>query len=330
MTNQDIIDTTIGHQVDLEFYANGVVQESVGQLNAADQAILAMIAAWLLSLTQKPTPAQVDSALAPVLDANQVTYLAIEQGLNAELLGAVDAEAEFQNELLEAAELDPVSVGTTGLFLAMLAVPMMGQTFSQTMDSLALTRATGISKAVQAGINANEPVSTILNAVKDAMEVSRRNMETVVRTVVTHAVEFVAAAMYALIPSPKIFSIMWLSVLDSRTTELCKVRNGKRYTPDTHAPIGHSHSWGAGPGMLHYNCRSSSAPLFFSGVPKQQSYDDWLRKQSVQTQNEILGLKRAQEYRDDTTIVADTFVNNKGKTLTLEQLRARTILLKST
>jgi hypothetical protein len=55
-------------------------------------------------------------------------------------------------------------------------------------------------------------------------------------------------------------------------------------------------------------------------VPAKLSYDKWLRTQTREYQNEVLGPKRAQMFRDGKTL--DKFVSKNGETLTLKQLQA--------
>jgi hypothetical protein len=57
-------------------------------------------------------------------------------------------------------------------------------------------------------------------------------------------------------------------------------------------------------------------------VPKDVTYQDWLRKQSVSFQDEVLGPTRAQLFRDGG-MTLDRFVDNSGHEYTLDQLRQR-------
>lgn len=54
-------------------------------------------------------------------------------------------------------------------------------------------------------------------------------------------------------------------------------------------------------------------------VPAKLSYDEWLRRQSPEFQNEVLGPARAKMFREGMKL--DKFVNREGDTLTLDQLR---------
>jgi hypothetical protein len=65
-------------------------------------------------------------------------------------------------------------------------------------------------------------------------------------------------------------AIIWISTLDGRTTpNICGIRDGLEYTLG-HEAIEHGISWDAGPGRIHWNCRSSSAPRL-AGIDPGQS-----------------------------------------------------------
>jgi SPP1 gp7 family putative phage head morphogenesis protein len=326
MTNQEIIDAAVGHQIDVQFYANGVVRQEVGQLNDDDEKLLALLLAALLALpAEQATPARIDAILTPILQANGETYRGLEQSLNLALQGATEAESAYQEQTLSEVNPDaqqtPIDAGMT--FLQMLAVPMLGATIAETMKSLSASRAAAIRKTVQAGYVSGLSVEAIVRSVKtDVLPVSLRNLESVVRTAIAHAVDYASSAFYAL-NADLVGSVIWLSVLDGRTTPQCIARSGKRYTADdAHRPIGHSVPWGAGPGRLHWGCRSTFAPLVRGEVPKDTTYDQWLKRQDAQTQDEVLGPTRGRQYRKDNLSI-DAFTNNKGKWLTLDQLRNR-------
>lgn len=59
----------------------------------------------------------------------------------------------------------------------------------------------------------------------------------------------------------KVQELEWDATLDDSTTDFCWKRDGKRYTVG-HRPIGHTLSWGAGPGRAHWFCRSVAVPIF--------------------------------------------------------------------
>lgn len=56
-------------------------------------------------------------------------------------------------------------------------------------------------------------------------------------------------------------------------------------------------------------------------VPETQTYQTWLKKQSFEFQNDVLGKSRAEMFRNDMPL--DRFVDDSGKTYTLAELKAK-------
>jgi hypothetical protein len=139
-------------------------------------------------------------------------------------------------------------------------------------------------------------------------------------------------------------AVQWVSHLDTATTEICMLRDGKRYTNIEHKPIGHSLPWLSGPKRAHWGCRSDSAPVIKSfkelgidlpefdegktrasmdgQVDASLTYETWLQKQSPERQAEALGKKQAIEFRK-TGKLPNKFENDKSRALTIKQLKAR-------
>ena len=115
----------------------------------------------------------------------------------------------------------------------------------------------------------------------------------------------------------------WFSILDLRTTTGCALRAGLLYTLD-YQPMGHSIPIERPP-PRHWGCRSQLLPLM--RVPKPGdinlgSFDQWLDSLTVGEQDEVLGKGRADLYRRKVITKAD-LVNQRGRVLTLRELRAR-------
>ncbi len=91
----------------------------------------------------------------------------------------------------------------------------------------------------------------------------------------------------------------------------------------------------------HYNCRSSSTPILRSWeelgisaneisastrasmdgqVPESLTYQEWLKKQPVEVQDEVLGKTKGKLFRAGG-LSLDRFVDFKGDVYTLDQLR---------
>lgn len=118
-------------------------------------------------------------------------------------------------------------------------------------------------------------------------------------------------------------AIEWVSTLDSRTTPMCQIRDGKLYDPKTFKPVGHGIPWKAGPGGLHFNCRSTSAPvtdLSERGDDGRPPFSQWIRNQPEKVQIAALGRQRARLLKQGLSF--DKMFSNAGVRVPLRDLYA--------
>lgn len=334
---QTIFDVTLQHQIGLQQYANEETRTLRSVLDEYDSALFAALLAALLSLPPTASPAQLDAAIFTALQQNDAAYAAVAGRYQADLPGLVDTEAEFSAGLVAAAtdgqQTTPASstdlVGAAAAAWA-AAVLIQGSTFNEQAANLSNLRAKAVRDAVRVGwVNAESPAAivaklrgTISAKYSDGVfETHRGYLEALIRTAVTTVTEAVRDRVFDANPSA-FRAVVWLSVLDSRTTPMCQARSGKLYTADSaHRPLGHSNAWGAGPGALHWNCRSTSAPVVAGEVPRE-SYGTWLGRQPASFQDQVLGPSRGRLFRTGGYSL-DRFVNDAGRRLTLSQLRAQ-------
>lgn len=171
------------------------------------------------------------------------------------------------------------------------------------------------------------------------MRASRQHAEMLVRSSVQTVANRVREDVWA--ANAKLLSaIMWASTMDVRTTVLCAVRDGMRYSARDHKPIGHGYPWGGGPGSLHPNCRSTTCPVVASAdelgitvdegtrssidgyLPRSMTYEKWLKGKPPEFQAEVLGKGKAQLWRNGKITFRD-LVNQKGRPLRLDELKAK-------
>lgn len=80
----------------------------------------------------------------------------------------------------------------------------------------------------------------------------------------------------------------WVSIIDSRTTDICRHRDGKVYR------------YGHGPRPpAHHRCRSRIRPLPVpANTPDPMTYFQWIKEQPAEVQDDILGKDVASRLRD--------------------------------
>lgn len=357
--NERLADAAIDRAVDLHQYANGVVRRMLAVLNRADADISS---ALLQALDTMPAESfsveRLDSLLGSVRLLLAQAYQQLGRDLPAEMLKLAEAEATYQLELFRSV-IPPQVIATVGVaqvevaqvYAAAMARPFQGRLLREWAQSLEADKAARIRDAVRMGYVEQETIPQIVRRVigtrakgysDGIIELDRRHAETIVRTAVSHTAGTVRDRMIEA-NSDLIKTQSWASTLDTKTSPICRPRDGKQYTPKSpYKPIGHGFPWLGGPGRAHFNCRSVAVPITKSWrelgvnmdemtpterasmdgtVPAEQTFGQWLKKQSAGRQDEVLGPVRAGLFRKGMAL--DEFYSDKGRYLSIEELMQR-------
>lgn len=168
------------------------------------------------------------------------------------------------------------------------------------------------------------------------LSVSRNQANTLVRTTVNHVANSSRQLFYD--ENEDYFvALRWEATLDSRTSSICRARDGAL------SPVGSS-ALPSGSRALdppdarppaHFNCRSTMVAVLdgdaeiFAGldrqseigpVPQETTYGPWLRRQPKEFQEQVLGKKKAALFRKGELPI-EKFVDRRGNELTLAQLQ---------
>lgn len=361
--NEALQDATIRHMVDLEKYSNAVVYRMIALLNRADAQIFRDLAAALERLGDGAfTVQRLERLLESVRTINKDLYALIERELTEELKKLVAYEVGYQYTLFNTAippqviaEVGITAVNPQTVYTAAMSQPFRGVLLREALSGLQAGRAKVIRDTVRIGIVGNESTDEIVRKLRGTrakkysdglFEAPRRHIESIVRTAVSHTAA-VARDSFMEANNDLLKGLVWLSTLDTRTSDECIVRDHLKYTADTHNPIGHSVPWLSGPGRLHWCCRSSSTPWLKSfrdlgipmddldpgtrasmdgQVPEGLSYTAWLTRQPAERQDEVLGPVRGRALRAGKIDVKDLY-STKGQFLTIEQLEQKGLAL---
>ncbi len=271
-----------------------------------------------------------------------------------ELLEIAALQTQFVNSVITASL--PVIVNlnlpdTNMLRSAILSRPFQGKLLRQWMQQLETGDRRRISDAVRTGLVLGESSAeigrrifgTARNPDTGTQGVTRSAAQGIGQTSVTHVVSQAALALY-LANAELIPRELYVATLDSRTTRICSSLDGQTF------PVG------TGPvPPVHFNCRSIRVP-FVDGsqagtrpanaatekalkglkgrerraavkqlvgqVPATETYQIFLRKQTVAFQNEAMGVTKARLFRKGG-LDLDKFVTSQGRDLTISELRTR-------
>lgn len=342
--NDQLLDAAVDHQIDVTRYSNGAVRRMLALLNRVDPDLVAALQAAMDRLPPESfTVQRLDDLLGTVRQLNGQAYEAMTAGLDAELQDLADYETGYQQQLFATtlpAQLQVAAVVPDQVYAAVMAQPFQGRLLREWSTSIAADRMTRIRDAVRIGYVENQTTGQIvqrirgtraLNYADGLLQIDRRHAEAVVRTAIAHTADFARQTFYDA-NSELIKGLRWTATLDSRTSPVCRARDGKIYPLTT----------GPRP-PAHWNCRSTMTPVLKSWkelgfdleetpastrasldgqVPADMTYQQWLRKQPAARQDEILGVSKGKLFRDGG-LELDRFVDRAGQEYTLAELRVR-------
>lgn len=270
-------------------------------------------------------------------------YRLLQERLDNTLANTAHYESDFNANLIE--KLLPVEITLVRPSLETLSAlinskPMQGRFIADEVKDLDIARIKQIEQALRMGIIEGETNADIIRRIRGTraqnfkdgiLQRSRDDVERLVRTSITHITARARDELYQENQSV-VKAWRFTATLDRRTTVICASLDGQVFDLST----------GPMP-PRHYNCRSSSTPILKSWqelgydaselpastrasmngqVPDNITYQEWLKKQSNDVQDEVLGKTKGQLFREGG-LTLDRFVDFKGDVYTLAQLRAR-------
>lgn len=220
------------------------------------------------------------------------------------------------------------------------ATPYQGKVLKDWFDGVAASTQDKIVQQINIGIAQGQSVPDIVSRLRGTaannfsdgvMQGTRQQVAAVARTSINHVSTHAREATYEA-NSDVVDKIQIVATLDTRTTEICMGMDGKTF------PLN------SGPRPpFHFGCRTTTVPITKSWdelgikglkepppstrasmdgqVPDKLTYGDWLKQQTPAVQDEALGPARAQLFRDGKVSI-EQFTDDKGKQLSLEQLKA--------
>ncbi|MBP2091692.1 MULTISPECIES: hypothetical protein [Pseudomonas] len=352
--NEQLLDELIGHEVDLTHLSNAQVVEIIKILNRQDPELRAALIEEIDGIGPDLSESSVALALAGVLGINRAVFVRVRQALTQSTDDLIRYELSFVHSALQAAlpalvqDQFPVKPADFAqIQAAARAMPFQGRLISEWLAGVESGRAASIRDAVRSGIVDGKPTAEIVRTIMGTkaqryadgvLQKSRREVESVVRSAVSSAAAVASDKSFEA-SAVLISHVEWISILDSRTTVMCRIRDRLPYTLGTYKPIGHKIPWLAGPGRLHFCCRSSKWPVLKSakelGItdaevmtlmdgqsPQQTTFGEWLERQPAARQDQILGPERGKLMRQGKLKLKD-FSNDKGVLITLDELTQR-------
>jgi SPP1 gp7 family putative phage head morphogenesis protein len=335
-TANDILrDKTIAHEIMLGRYYSSTSKKVMDLLRVVEKDLVKQLKT--LDLDNQMTIPQIDARLESVRAILNEGYDLAGKELISNMKDAAEYEQEWQIKAIDDSTpvvLDMVAVAPVTLFAAIESKPLQGKLIKEWIDKLDQDSYTRIQDAVRIGLVEGQSYSDVVKRITGTkalqytdgvMALNARQTQALVSTAMSHATNVASEEFYKA-NDDLIKGWQFLATLDFKTTTLCKSYDGQKF------------DLGKGPyPPVHVRCRSSTVPVLKSWkemgmkdpppgtrssldgqISETINYDEWLRKQSHEKQDEAVGKGKAEIFRSGVKL--ERFVEN-GKELTLEQLK---------
>ena len=343
--NEKLQDEAITHALYLQGYSKGTATKVLNLLKRTHNDLVQQLGVALERLPQgEYNVARIDALLTSINGLIRSAYGEVSTELDNQLRGLATYETGYQTQLFQSVLPEQIAfIAVTGeqAYAVAMARPFQGRLLKDWMEGLDTDLRVKVRDAVRMGIlegqTTNEIVRKIrgtkaLNYADGLLDINRRNAETIVRTAIAHTAAYARDLTYEA-NDDVIKGVIYTATLDSSTSILCASRDRNFYA------IGKSR-----PAIpAHMNCRSvytaalkswrelgldipevpESTRSSFSGqIPAKVTYNEFLRKQSAEFQDEVLGSTKGKLFREGGLDI-QRFISKQGKEYTLDELRQR-------
>lgn len=309
-------DANVRHSIYIERYKARVAREIGDLVKGVSDDLYRFIAASDLDQMSRR---DLDALLAEVRRIVQGGYGPITEQIEAALQDFAVYEAEWQAETASRVlRVDLAVPSDADLWAAMYARPFQGKLLREWLSDLPANTAARVRQEIRQGYADGRGPLDIARAIrgtrgrKGVMDISQRGAEAMVRTAVAHTASAARTRTYS--ANPAIIGEQWVSVLDHRTSAICRGYDGTIFKV------------GKGPRPpAHVNCRSTVVPVTEgnrAALKSRPTYNDWLKQQPQDVQDDILGVSKGRLFREGGYTV-DRFTDESGQEYTLDQLRAK-------
>lgn len=243
---------------------------------------------------------------------HQDVYAKVHNVLDSDFKRMAAEQAKF-----EAGELRKVAtnitvreLSATQAFEVAKARPMQGRFLEDWLSELSPAHRRRLEQSLRLSFIEGETRSQAMQRIREAVNMSGNGLKALIRTSNSHISSAVTLASYQENPD-LVEEYEWRSTLDSRTTPICQMRDGQRFKV------------GEGPiPPAHVSCRSTTTPILKDfPPPKRVTYNEWLKGQSTDVQDEILGKRRGAAYRAGASVKDFTSSTGRPKRMTTAEFK---------
>lgn len=345
-TNDLLYDALTRHQIFIQRYAFGREKQAIETIERIKETIQGRLSSNLDTLSK----ARLDRLLLDLKGLSKGLYDQMADDIMTELIEFTDYEIGFMQRMLEANTTADIALPAPEQIQAaiytnvMKLEPTKNYSVTSILSDFSLKKANQITQTITDGVILGDTTPNIVASLANIFRLQVSQASTLARTITNHVA---TQARLSVIDQNRdiVEGYRWSATLDSRTSLICASRDGQIY-PDTDNP-----TLSPKP-PAHFSCRSTIVPVVkeqFSlfkrarttraadtrivrngkvidtrqgrqRVSAARNYESWLRRQSQDFQEEVLGTTKARLFRDGN-LELSRFVDQTGREYTLDDLR---------
>jgi SPP1 gp7 family putative phage head morphogenesis protein len=311
------IDAYALHQVYLEGYKDGEADKADAMYEEIAAVIALLLLRWGYTSVGEIPKRKLNSFIAEVNKRVKIIFNKYANITLNDLKAFFSAELGIMGSLTGSGKTDVSKAGA--LWANILNRPISGVGVEpSTIFSVTIAAALAeLVRAIKRGYADNQTIAELLASIvgtkarkfKDGLIAKlKRQWRTAVQTTIQHISSSVMFHVAALTHD----HYTWIAILDSRTTEICRSRNGKTY------------AFADGPRPpAHWNCRSFIVPVTVAKLEDMPTFYTWVKRQPATIQNDVLGAERGQRLRAGALKSSDLPGFDYTRPLTLAQYKDR-------
>jgi SPP1 gp7 family putative phage head morphogenesis protein len=342
--NQKIFDKGVSHQINVIDFSRSQALIVSNILDDSIQEIKKELVAYLHDLEKegqqnfllKKDQKKLDSLIKRINKLRASGYRDAQAELLSITQDFMQSEKEIQKDIIYGTWYDPIIPTEKDDNNYFLAMAILGRTYVGNFDHIIAIDAARNSAAIKYAVSTNMGVQaatqyvigTQQNNYTDGVMNTGKNQLSALAASCIIAGQSAVISNYNRANSKKLIMYgQFVAILDSRTSAICQSLSGKvdKYEALPHPP-------------LHPNCRSHIASFFkkipdtakssIGGKPRETDYQQWLKKQPREVQEQVLGKTRTELLRSGK-LNLDKFYSKTNDLYTLQELRNKYGVIKA-
>lgn len=328
--NAYILEAETRHQIYLQRLGGSEAKRVKREVDQLIKRIAAMVA------TTPDGVARQAALIQELRLISQAAYQEIVDSIDASMLNLADYELEYQQKLLGGAITASLTVPATAQvvnavqFRLIEVKPGYQMTMREALRQYTQSEVESLTQIVRDGFTTGLPNREISRAIQDSVPIRRNHADAVARTATNAAASGAREELYS-DNADILDGLKYVATLDSRTRIDHAAKDGTVYALNDPNRPKTPDGW---------NCRCVMVPVVkpeyqlkglkgvrpskgdeTTQVSSQMTYNGFLKQQSKEFQDEVLGIERAKLWRSGKVKLSD-MTDRFGRELTLGELRA--------